>query len=110
MDGRAEIGESAWTRGPYGSVYLALNQALDPTTRGVACRTDAIVSRTQDYLRRRGDGEALQCLQSISVQIETLRQGLRRRSPHDCLAARRRLTGLARDWLCASPMGGTQVS
>jgi hypothetical protein len=96
--------QQAWPSGPYGRIHVALHALLQPSARVVAPGTDTMIGHMIDYLRARGDAEALRILEAISVTVERLRAQTRSRESGVPSPARAELARLSKDWQAASPI------
>ena len=99
--------QAGWPSGPYGKVYVALHALLQPSARIVAPGTDTLIGHMIDYLRARGDTDALRTLEAISVTVERLRHQARSRIDNVHGPIRAELARLTDDWLAAAPMLAT---
>ena len=96
--------ETAWLRGRHGAVYLVLQASLESPLAalvpGTACTIDAALA----HFRHTGDAVTVRRLEAIALTVHALNLGLRSGAGDDVVAHRRRLNGLAKDWLAAAPM------
>jgi len=96
--------EAAWLRGRHGAVYFVLQASLESPLAamvpGTACTIDAALA----HFRHVGDAATVCRLEAIALTVHALNLGLSAGAGDDVVAHRRRLNGLAKDWLAAAPM------
>jgi hypothetical protein len=98
------VDQIAWPSGLYGDVYLAVRASLAPAVPPVAPGIDAKIGRMIDFLRVRGDTQALKILEAISVNIERVRHETPSKASPAPARARAELARLSKDWQAASPI------
>ncbi len=106
MRGVAEpsFAEAAWLRSRHGAVYAVLRASLElplaALVPGTACTIDAALA----HFRYARDAAAVCRLETIALTVHALNLRLRSGWGDDIAAHRRRLDGLAKDWLAEAPM------